>query len=125
MCEIKVKLLPRFLFFFQSQKLILQGFSLNNTNDEGMRREGAADPGEDPRKAEAGARVLLLQRTIPDIFKVAVWGLGRLLLGGQVQLFRKLPQASSMKDPWRRTQTHTESLHLNALFYRLNRSRYI
>lgn len=63
MCEIKVKVLPTFLFF-QSQKLILQDFSLNKTakNDEGKRRERAADAGEDPRKAEAGARVLLLQR---------------------------------------------------------------
>ena len=46
-------------------------------------------------------------RTIPDIFKVAVRRLSRLLLGGQVQLFRKLPQSSSMKDSWRQTHTHT------------------
>lgn len=38
-------------------------------------------------------------RTIPDIFKVAVRGLSRLLVRGQVQLFRKLPQPGSVKDP--------------------------
>lgn len=63
--------------------------------------------------------------SIPDIFKVAVGGLSRLLLSGQVQLFRELPQSGSMKDPWQRTQTHKERLHGKAVFYRLKRSRCI
>lgn len=70
-----------------------------------MRSERAADPGEHPRKARGRSTCpASAQRTIPDIFKVAVRGLGRLLLRGQVQLFRKLPQSSPMKDPCRRTQ---------------------
>lgn len=67
MCEIKVNLLSRFLFFFKVRNEYCEAFFffLNNTaekNDERMRRERAADPGEDPRTAEAGAHVLLLQR---------------------------------------------------------------
>lgn len=42
---------------------------------------------------------LMAPGVIPDIFKVAVWGLSRLLLCWQVELFRKLPQSCSVKDP--------------------------
>jgi len=44
---------------------------------------------------------------IPDIFKVAVRGLGGLLLRGQVHLLREMPQAGAMEDPCRRRERQT------------------
>lgn len=41
---------------------------------------------------------------VPDVFQVAVRGLSPLLLGGQVQLLRELPQSGSVEDPCERRQ---------------------
>ena len=111
MCRIKVKYLSR-LFCGEKVGNKLSKVILNTTAK--MMRGGTADSGENPTQVKAKTHVAFLEeelhkieggacrineRGLPDIFKVAVWGLSRLLLYRQVELFRKLPQSCSMKDP--------------------------
>lgn len=57
---------------------------------------------------------MALKGFIPNIFKVAVCGLSGLLFSRQVQLFRELPQAGSVKDPCQRRERQTERVSISA-----------